>query len=390
MPNRQHHALECIKVLELAGETVSFCGKLLIGLGARVTLVQPPGSRQACPDPSHLYLHAGKSGITLDIGHPRGRELFLRLAPEVDVVLEGLPVQALGDMGLGYDTLRRHNPRLIMVSISGFGQNGPRRHWRSDSVVAAATGGWSYVTGAPDGPPLVPPGAQASCLGGLNGAVGVLLALRKNRSKETGEHLDISLQECVASSLDHVLARHLSEGVVPTRQGGAHWNHSFFVLPCRDGHIHLTPFQQWETLVEWMDGEGMAADLGDDEYLDTQYRLDHLPHILEVIGRWTKTHGKDELFETARLMRFPWAPVCGLPEVLASPQLTAREFWETCATGATMAELQFPGSAVRQDDSLPACKRPAPKPGQDNQAVFMRQLGLSQAQMDKLSGLGVI
>lgn len=390
MPNRQHYALEGIKVLELSGETVSFCGKLLTDLGAQATLVQPPGSSQAGPDPSSLYLHAGKSGITLNIGHPRGRELFLRLMPQVDVVLEGLPAGALGDLGLGYDTLRRQNPRLIMVSISGFGQNGPHRHWRSDSVVAAATGGWTYVTGGPDGPPLTPPGTQAYYLGGLNGAVGVLLALRKNRGQESGEHLDISLQECVASSLDHVLARHLSEGVVPTRLGGAHWNHSFFVLPCRNGHKHLTPFQQWETLVEWMDGEGMAADLGDEKYLDAQYRLDHLPHVLEVIGRWTKTHGKEELFETSRLMRFPWAPVCGLPEVLASPQLAARGFWDTRTEAVTGAELQFPGSVVRENVSQPTPKRPAPKPGQDNQAVFGQQLGLSQAQMEELSGLGAI
>lgn len=390
MPNREHHALEGIKVLELSGETVSFCGKLLTDLGAQVTLVQPPARRQGSPDPYLLYLHAGKNGITLDMRHPRGRELFLRLIPEVDVMLEGLPAGALSDLGLGYDTLCRHNPRLIMVSISGFGRNGPRRHWCSDSVVAAATGGWSYVTGAPDGPPLAPPGTQAYYLGGLNGAVGVLLALRKNRGRENGEHLDISLQECVASSLDHVLARHLSEGVFPTRQGGAHWNHSFFVLPCRDGHIQLTPFQQWETLVEWMKNEGMAADLGDDKYFDAQYRLDHLPHVLEVIGRWTKTHGKGELFETARLMRFPWAPVCGLPEVLTSPQLAARSFWDTRAEAATGASLKFPAYSLRQINSQPADKRPSPKPGQDNQAVFMQQLGLSQAQMDELSGLGAI
>ncbi|MCF8099598.1 MAG: CoA transferase [Desulfarculaceae bacterium] len=390
MPNNQHHALEGIKALELSGETVSFCGKLLTDLGAQVTLVQPPARRQSGPKPSFLYFHAGKNGITLNIRHPRGREIFLRLVPEVDVVLEGLPTGALSDLGLGYDTLRRHNPRLIMVSISGFGRSGPRRHWRSDSVVAAATGGWSFINGAPDGPPLAPPETQAYYLGGLNGAVGVLLALRKNRGRENGEHLDISLQECVASSLDHVLPRNLSEGVVPTRQGGAHWNHSFFVLPCRDGHIHLSPFQQWGTLVEWMGDEGMAADLGDEKYLDAQYRLDHLPHVLEVIGRWTKTRGKQELFETARLMRFPWAPVCGMPDVLASPQLAARGFWDTRAEAKAGASLKFPGYGVHPNDSQPTDTRPAPEPGQDNQAVFMQQLGLSQAQMDELSGLGVI
>lgn len=387
MPSGQHRALEGLKVLEIAEDTVSFCGKLLTGLGARVLLVEPPGSQRVASDPSSLYLHAGKSSITLDLAHPQGRELFLRLVAESDALLEGLPPGALEQLDLSYDTLKSHNARLILVSISGFGQDGPHSQRRSDPLVAAATGGWTYLSGSTEGPPLSPPGKQPYYLGALHGALGVLLALRKNRGRENGEHLDISLQECVASSLDHALARHLSEGIIPKRQGNAHWNQSFFVLPCRDGYIHLTPFQQWETLVEWMDGEGMAADLTDEKYRDAQCRLDHLPHVLGVISRWSKTHGKEELFETARLMRFPWAPVCSLPETLASPQLAARGFWHT---NSEMPELKFPGTAVHQNESQATSSRLTPAPGQDNSAVFGRQLGLPPGQLEELKNLGVI
>ncbi|MGD8563867.1 MAG: CoA transferase [Desulfarculaceae bacterium] len=395
MENHPHRALEGLQVVELCDEKVSFCGKLLADMGARVILVEKP-PQAALPAQKEgrsrffAYHHARKQSITLDVEHPQGRSLFLRLISQSDVVLHGLSPAKLAELSLDYEILRRKNPGLIMVSLSGFGHDGPRRNWQSCDLVAAATGGWMYVTGSPLREPLQPPGNQSFQLASLYGAVGVLLAVRQKRMTQQGAHLDLSLQECVASSLDHVLPRYLREEEIPGRVGGSNWNHSFFVVPCRDGYIHLAPFQQWETLVEWMDSEDMADDLTDEKFLAPDYRLEHLDHIMAIIEGWARTHSREELFQTARLMRFAWAPVCTPSEVLASPQLAARGFFEHLPSGEAKGSRLSPGPAFHSEGAPPPPGPKAPCQGQDNLKIYRDGMGLSSSELQELQAQGVI
>ncbi|MBN1615125.1 MAG: CoA transferase, partial [Deltaproteobacteria bacterium] len=161
----------------------------------------------------------------------------------------------------------------------------------------------------------------------LFAAIGTLLALRWRRQTGRGRHIDISLQETAAATLDHVLVRHLDEGILPIRRGSLHWNHEFCCLPCRDGYILVSLSRQWETLVEWLDREGMGEDLTEDRWRDRDFRIDRLDHVIDVIGRWTKTHGTKELFELGQLMQFPWAPLCSLKDVLENEQHRFRDFF---------------------------------------------------------------
>ena len=123
-----------------------------------------------------------------------------------------------------------------------------------------------YVCGRPSGPPVALPGEQSYLTASLYATVGVLLAIRKRARTGKGDHIDISLQEAVVSTLDHVMVRFFHDRVVPKRRGSRHWNDFFCILPCKEGFIHLTPFLEWETLVDLMDREGKAKDLRDDKW----------------------------------------------------------------------------------------------------------------------------
>ena len=395
--------LEGIQILDLADEKASFCSKLLADLGARVVKIEKPGgdrSRELGPFPEELpnpdrgiffyYNNTNKLGITLNLEYEDGKETFLKLLQKADIVIETFPPGYLEQKGLGFDVLSLGNPNLILVSVTGFGAKGPRSQHNSCDLVASAFGGQMHVTGSSSTPPLKPFGEQSYYTASLFAAVSILLALRKRARTGKGEHMDISVQEAVVSTLDHVMVRYFYENTIAKRQGGAYWNHSFCILPCKDGHILLAPFQQWETLVEWMDSEGMAEDLGDEEYRQEEYRLAHIDHITEVLEQWTKTYTAKELFESGQLMRFPWAPITSLRAVLNNPQLKARGFFIDIDHPDLKRSISYPGSPYKFSHPSTGRWKRSPLIGEDNFRIYQGELGLSQEEYKRLLTLKVI
>ena len=274
--------------------------------------------------------------------------------------------------------------------MTGFGQNGPRSKYKSCDIVTSAFGGQMYVSGSPLTTPLKPFGEQSYYVASLFAACGILLALRKRNQSGKGEHIDISLQEAVASTLEHVMIQYFYERIVPKRQGNLHWNNSFSILPCKDGHILISLFQQWETLVEWMDTEGMSGDLKEERYKEEEYRFRNLDHIMEIIQQWTKTHTTNELFELGQLMHFPWGPVYSPEEVLDSRQLIERGFFIDVDHPEIGASIRYPGVPYKFNlFSLNQWKR-APFIGEDNIKIYQEELGLSEEEIRRLSTNNVI
>ena len=323
--------LKDIRVLDLADERGGFCSKLLADLGASVIKVEQPQENKMgnadLKEYSYVYLNANKHSITLDPKLIKDKKAFLRLVNQADVLVETFRPGYLEAIGLGHKTLQRENPGVIHVSITGFGQYGPGRTYRSCDLVASASGGQMYLVGNPSGRPCAPFGEQSYYTASLFGAVRVLLALRKRSLTGTGGHIDLSLQEAVASTLDYVMVGWFYEKTIARRQGNLYGNSFFCILPCRDGYIQITIFQQWRTFVELLASENMAGDLTNALWNDEAYRVSHISHIVEVVTAWTKSHTVEELFSLGQAMRFPWAPICSLQDVLASPQLEARGFF---------------------------------------------------------------
>ena len=140
-------------------------------------------------------------------------------------------------------------------------------------------------------------------------------------------------------------------------------------MPCKDGHIQLTLLQQWETLVELMAAEGMAQDLTDAQWKDEAYRINHISHIIEVVGKWTGDHTAEELFTLGQAMRFPWAPLCSLKDVLKSPQLQARKFFMPLDGPGGNVKMPCPGLPCKFSSFPQAPVRPAPLLGEHNEAL---------------------
>ncbi len=375
--------LRGIRVLDLADEKASFCSKLLADLGAQVIKVEKPGGDPSrnigpfwnnSPHPERslffFYNNTNKLGITLDLKQIEDRTKFIRLVKQSDVVVETFPPGHLEDLGLGFEILTETKPDLILASVTGFGQNGPRRNYKTCDLVASAFGGQMYVSGSPSRPPLNVFGEQSYYSASLFAAIGILLALRKRAFSGAGVHIDISLQEAVAATLEHVMVRFFHDHVIPTRQGNVHWDNSFIILPCKDGFIHMSLFQNWETLVEWMASEGMEEDLLDLKWKDEAYCHEHLGHIIEVLQRWTKNHTAHELFEIGQLMRFPWAPVHSPQDILGSPQLEARGFFKDVDHPEINSSLRYPGLPFQCIPSLPALSRRAPLIDEHNDQVL--------------------
>ncbi len=377
------------RVLDLTDEKGMFCSRLLADMGAEVIIVEKVGIERG----ERSFFEAnnlGKRSITLNLEAKTGQEIFKQLAKTADVVVENYQPGYLEALGLGYTELSEINPQLIMASITSFGQDGPYRAHKADDLVASALGGQMYTCGEPQLPPLKPFGRQAYYLAGLFAANGILLALWHRHTSGKGQYIDISIQDCVAASLDHVLVRYFYEGKVAKRQGSLHWNNAFRIFPCHDGYILLSLFQHWETLVEWLDDEGMAEDLTDKKWLNRERRLEQLEHIIEVLERWTRSHTAAELVEKGQLMRFPWAEVSSIPGLMDNPQLKERGFFVELEHPESGKRVKFPGAPCKLSRSPWRVGSRIAVPGENNMAVYPRDLGLSEKDIEALTKEGVI
>jgi len=382
-------ALSGYRVLDLTDEKGMLGARLLADMGAGVIRVEKPGVPSGRDTPEFYYLNAGKQSISLDLEKEAGREVLRRLVRTADVLVETEPPGYLASLGLGYPELGEINPGLVMAAITDFGQGGPYRGYKSCDLVAAALGGWMYVSGEPQ-TPLEPFGNQAYYSASLFAANGILLALWHRHTTGRGQYIDISVMECVAATLDHVLVRYFYEGAVAKRKGSRHWNNAFRLFPCRDGYILLSLFRQWETLVAWLESEGMAEDLTDEKWRDGETRLKGLDHIIDVLERWTMSHTVAELVEKGQMMRFPWAEVASIASLVQNPQLAERDYFAAVAYPETGKKYKSPGAPLKMSRSPWQSGGRVPKPGEHNLDVYHRELGLSEPEIEALAQEGVI
>jgi crotonobetainyl-CoA:carnitine CoA-transferase CaiB-like acyl-CoA transferase len=373
------------RVKDLTTEKGFLCSKILADMGAEVIRIDSPGAQA-----SSVYANTGKHSISLNLDIPKGKELFKHLIKKSDVIVESFPPDYLASIGLGYSALARINPGLIMASITDFGSTGPLKDYKGSDLVSSALGGQMSVCGQSSNPPLKPFGPQAASTACLFAANAVLLALLKRHKSRKGQYIDISIHECTAATLDHILVRYFYQGEVAGRRGSLYWNNSFRIFPCRDGYILLTLFYQWETLVEWLNSEGRAGDLTESKWLNETERLNHIQHIITILEAWTLEHKIDELVETGQLMHFPWARVASIPDVVNNPQLNKRGFFAEATDSQSGQVYKFPGAPVKMSESPWQVNPAIPEAGEFNTEVYHNRLGLKEKEIAELKREGVI
>ena len=321
-----------------------------MGLGAEVLRIEPPGGdplRQAPPDGlPFAHANAGKRSVVLDLERDAGRARLRDLATAADVLIDTAPPGRLDALGLGYPALAAAQPGLVQVSITPFGLTGPRAGWTGTDLTAVALGGTMALGGHPDGPPLAPPREQAYHLAGVAGAAGALLALRARRRTGRGQHVDVSIQEAVAATLEYGAVAYVHQGVVHRRRGSRYPHVLHGLFRAADGFVaggvSGSP-RMWHGLLDWMREAGQGDGLDDPRWSDEAVRLAEREPLFDRIERFTRTFAKDAFCAEARRRRLPWAPVADATEVTVSPQLAARGFFVDVEleSGATAADVGF-------------------------------------------------
>jgi crotonobetainyl-CoA:carnitine CoA-transferase CaiB-like acyl-CoA transferase len=382
--NERALPLAGVRVIDLADEKAAYCSKLLAELGAEVIRVEGRQGGPAYYEGPHLdnipdrehslafwYNNGRKLSITLDLTTAGDRRQFLQLIKSSDLLVESYQPGYLESLSLGYEALKVVNPALSMVSISGFGREGPYSRYKSCDIIACASGGQMYVCGRQGRPPLKPFGNQSYYLASLLAAVGAMLTLHGREHGGSGQHVDLSLQEAVASALEHVLVQYMYEGAVPQRQGSLQWNCSSDLFSCRDGYVLLTFNREWEPLVELLDQRNMAADLKHPAWKNEDFRKQHIDDIEEVFTIWTCQQDKDDIFRLGQTMRFPWAVLNGIEDVTKNEQLISRGFFVPAHHPLAKKEFRVPRPVINFAGAPAYNWKKAPSAGEHNDELDM-------------------
>ena len=394
------HGIRVVECGHMVG--AAYAAKLMADLGAEVIKIEPPGgddARRRGPYPGNvphseksglfLYMNTNKLGVTLDLQADKGQKLLRRLAQDADLLVHNYPPPQMAGLGLDYEALRGVNPRLVMTSISPFGQNGPRRDYHAHDLTMWSAGGIVYLSGASgreDLPPLKAFGQQAGMQAGVNAAIGSLGALFGRFRSGHGQHIDVSVQECLIAIMENNYISWPYDGTVASRLGFRLIPQD--VLQCRDGYIYVLAIEdhQWNGAVELMGNPEWASM---DLFQDFPSRSGNWDVLKPLLEDWLQDKSVQETYHGAQARRVPFAPVSTMGDLLNSKHLNARGFFATIGH-PEVGSLRYAGAPYKFSASPWRLRMPAPCLGQHNGEIFGKRLGLGQAELDELKTTGVI
>jgi formyl-CoA transferase len=384
--------LEGIRVLELANYMAGpFAGMLLADMGADVLKIENPKggdfSRTSPPfvngeSAGFMALNRNKRSVTLNLKHPRGRELFLRLARDADVVLENFRPGTMADLGIDAATLRALNPRLIYCSASAFGQTGPYRQRAGFDLIAQGMSGLMSITGEPGGRPVKVgvPIADLACA--LFCTYGILSALIARARTGAGQEVEGSLFESAVALAVWETSGYFATGEVPRPLGSAHRASApYQAVRTRDGYVTIGA-QTPNTWLAFCRAIGKPELADDERFRDNPRRMANLPALIEIIEAVTMTRTSAEWYALLEEAGVPCGVLNDYAAVAADPHLNERGFFidvEHPRAGTTRAT----GFPVRLSATPARLRRPAPILGQHT-AEVLTELGLSDAEIAAL------
>jgi crotonobetainyl-CoA:carnitine CoA-transferase CaiB-like acyl-CoA transferase len=402
-------ALSDIKVLDLTWHIAGpYCTKLLADYGADVIKIERAGDGDPArrmgpfhhddphPEKSGLFLHlnTNKKGITLNLKTTTGKQIFKELVKEADILVESFSPRVMPSLGLDYETLERINPRLVMVSISSFGQTGPYRDFRASEIVEYAMGGEMYSTGIDSREPLKLGGNVVQYQAGTVAAVATMGACYAADCQDVGQHVDISIMETQAGSTDRrsiYLLGYICAGVLTTRWPPPREAVRMIILPqgvypCSDGFINTLSLPQWWP--RYLQAMGMP-ELKDDPRFENIFSIEAGLEFDAIWYSWLADHTKDELFQKFLDAKIASAPVNSPADLLRYQHLQEREYFTEIDHPQT-GKLKYPGAPFRMSETPWQVRYPAPLLGQHNEEVYCDKLGYSREELVKLREGGII
>ncbi|MBI2305397.1 MAG: CoA transferase [Chloroflexi bacterium] len=370
-----------------------FCTKLLADLGAEVIKIERPGVGDAArwmgpfykngtgleKSGLFLYLNSNKKSVTLNLKTATGKKLFRDLIEGANLVVESFAPRVMPSLGLDFETLSPVNPRLVMASISNFGQWGPYRDGKSSDLIAMAMSGMMFNCGHPSREPLKIGGYQAQYLAGLYGFLSALAALYAVGRGGLGQHVDVSIFECLPPCLEYATILYGYTGAIAARGPGLpSFDYPHHLYPCQDGHVAV--------LLGALGIQALALLLGRAElsppFADASSRLAHREELDAILQPWLLGHTKREITRLGQELRMPVAPVLGADELLQDEQCLSREFFVSVSHPAT-GPLLYPGAPFKMTET-PWRSGRAPLLGENNYEVYCQRLGLSRTDLVKM------
>jgi crotonobetainyl-CoA:carnitine CoA-transferase CaiB-like acyl-CoA transferase len=325
-----------------------------------------------------IAVNTSKRGVTLNLKTARGRELLRALVERSDVVVENFATGVLERLELGYDQLRRINPRLIYACSRGFGESGKNAHVRSNASVNLAMTGWhdhvDHLSGVRPRPALGI-GDEAA---GVSLAVGICAALYERERTGRGRRIEVSMQEALLGFMTAVLHGHFEGITVGTAP-----------FPCVDGdYVIFLPGFSDANIAKLFTAIGQPDKVADPRFANRTARVEHAAELEELVGGWMRRKTRREVWDTLSAVGVSSGPVLGIEEVLRDPHLESRKAFRTVVhPDAGPVTLVAPW--IRFSDWEPTIAS-APTLGRDNESVYGEDLGLSREEIAELKELEVI
>ncbi|MDR7868729.1 MAG: CaiB/BaiF CoA-transferase family protein [Sporomusaceae bacterium] len=394
--------LKGVTVLEIANVIAGpFAGSLLADYGADVIKIELPDVgdpyRQFMPTHNGESLRwptmaRNKRCVSLDLRVNKGKEIFLELLKTADIVVENFRPGVIEKWGIGYEVMKRANPKIILVRISGFGQTGPYQEKVGFGTPATAFSGYTYLQGYPDRAPISPPVSLSDYMAGLYGVIGGLSSLTAvlKGDQQEGQVVDVSLYEPLLRLLDGVIAEYGINGKIPERTpmvtGTASPSDMFQTKDNKWVIIVASTQKTWERLAEVM----KRVDLISNEKFETnQQRVRNNDLLVGLVGRWVKEFTMTEICELLDANGIPVSPVNSIADIMKNEQCIARQDVISVPHPA-LGEIKMPNIFPIFSDTPCEVRHPGASLGEHNREVYIEELGLSEEEFRQLEKLKII
>jgi crotonobetainyl-CoA:carnitine CoA-transferase CaiB-like acyl-CoA transferase len=404
-------ALADVTVLDLSHALAGpFASTMLADYGAEVIKIEAPGQgdmarewgppfyegRTAAADGTRareaayfVNLHRNKKSVELDLKHPDGKALFLRLLDGADVVLENLRVGAVQRLGIDYERARERNPRIVYCSISGFGQDGPYRDRAALDLIVQAESGMISVTGPVGGPGVRAGVSIADISAGMFAAFAIVTALHAREKTGRGQFVDVSMLEGQLSVLHGVVGAYLADGIVPEPWGTAYaalLPYQTFRTKTRDLALGVGNDKLWRTFCPLV---GLDSLMSDPRFATNAARVANRQALIDALQAVFLSRTYEEW--EAILIRggIPVGAINTIDRVVAHPQVAARGALVECEH-PTAGKVRVVGPPARLSETPAGVRRPAPLLGEHTAQVLRERLGLDDAEIERLRHIGAI
>ena len=402
--------LEGIRVIDLTRILAGpFSTMLMADMGADIIKVEQPGTGDPArgngpflsPDGAEsseqqfstyfMSINRGKRSIAIDLSKPKGREVLLKLAETADVLIENFRPGTMQKLGLDYEVVKARNPRIVMCSVSGFGQSGPYAHRPALDVIVQGMGGMLSITGEPGRGPVRPGASIGDITSALFATIAIQSALLERHNSGEGQYIDISMLDCQVAIMENAFMRYFTLGQTPQRIGTRHPSSTpFQAFQTADGHVVVAIMggstDQWPLFCAAID----HVELIDDERYTTGWsRTQHYDELIPVIEEVMRQKTTSEWVELLSDMGVPVGPVQDIAEVANDPQVNHREMFVELPH-PVLGQVKFTGNPIKMSRTPSGPRRVPPQLGEQTSEVLTADVGLSPEDVAELFNEGVV